>query len=238
MASSYTLERLPANSTALLVVDVQPEYWSASEEVRRDFPDFEKNVAQALEMFRSRSMHVIHVRADYRKANGKSPWLWQFERIHKRAGTEKPFPEFREPLVFEEFARPCNGEVVLGKPSFCATLGTDLVDYLKAKSVDTCVVIGLITSVCVQHSAFGLFEAGFRTLVVSDACADRGRARHDAAIMLYGNYMYELIPSASDLKTLLPPNEPTEVGSGQHSDIPSSGSVDEKTSSYRLLSLD
>jgi len=54
-------------------------------------------------------------------------------------------------------------------------------------------VCGLITSVCVQHSAFGIFEAGYRTILVTDACADRGRARHDAALALYGDYMYELI---------------------------------------------
>ena len=56
-------------------------------------------------------------------------------------------------------------------------------------------VCGLITSVCVQHSAFGVFEAGYRTLLVEDACGDRGKARHDAALALYGGYMYELISS-------------------------------------------
>ena len=45
---------------------------------------------------------------------------------------------------------------------------------------------------CVQHSAFGVFEAGYRTILVTDACADRGRERHEAALALYGDYMYEL----------------------------------------------
>jgi hypothetical protein len=58
-------------------------------------------------------------------------------------------------------------------------------------------VCGLITSVCVQHSAFGIFEAGFRTILVTDACADRGKPRHDAALALYGDYMYELQTVAS-----------------------------------------
>jgi len=53
-------------------------------------------------------------------------------------------------------------------------------------------VCGLITSVCVQHSAFGVFEAGYRTILVTDACADRGKERHNAALALYGDYMYEL----------------------------------------------
>jgi hypothetical protein len=37
-----------------------------------------------------------------------------------------------------------------------------------------------------------VFEAGYRTILVTDACADRGRERHDAALALYGDYMYEL----------------------------------------------
>jgi hypothetical protein len=53
---------------------------------------------------------------------------------------------------------------------------------------------GLITSVCVQHSAFGVFEAGYRTKLVKDACGDRGasRSRHEPALSLYSDDMYEL----------------------------------------------
>merc|ERR1712014_202145 len=36
---------------------------------------------------------------------------------------------------------------------------------------------------------------GYRTLLVTDACADRGKARHGAALALYGDYMYELVTS-------------------------------------------
>ena len=68
-------------------------------------------------------------------------------------------------------------------------------DILRVAGIETVLVCGLITSVCVQHSAFGIFEAGYRTLLVTDACADRGRARHEAALALYGDYMYELVTS-------------------------------------------
>jgi hypothetical protein len=44
----------------------------------------------------------------------------------------------------------------------------------------------------VQHSAFGVFEVGYRTILVTDACADRGMERHKASLALYGNYMCEM----------------------------------------------
>merc|ERR1711865_201521 len=81
---------------------------------------------------------------------------------------------------------------------------TPLVDILRTAGITNVLVCGLITSVCVQHSAFGLFEAGFRTSVLPEACADRGRARHDAALALYGDYMYDLLTTHDLASTLMP----------------------------------
>lgn len=94
---------------------------------------------------------------------------------------------------WEDFATPVEGELVLAKTSWSSTSGgTGLLDILENDGIESVVVCGLITSVCVQHSAFGVFEAGYRTILVMDACADRGLERHEAALALYGDYMYEL----------------------------------------------
>ena len=97
--------------------------------------------------------------------------------------------------------------MVITKTSWSSTSGgTGLLDTLKQDGIDTVLVCGLITSVCVQHSAFGVFEAGYRTILVTDACADRGRERHEAALALYGDYMYEL-RSVESLKVELEEQE-------------------------------
>lgn len=44
---------LPAESTALLIVDVQPEYWSDCPAVRKDFPDFPKHLQRPLRLVAS-----------------------------------------------------------------------------------------------------------------------------------------------------------------------------------------
>jgi len=189
--------------TALLVVDVQPEYWSQCPAVRQDFPDFPSRLQATVETCRQQNCaKIIWVRADYRYAH--SPWLKQFARIHgledkkrsKNMRTEVPCDEF----TWDDFATPIEGEVILTKTSWSSTSNTLLMDILREAQVDTVLVCGLITSVCVQHSAFGIFEAGYRTILVTDACADRGKARHEAALALYGDYMYELITS-SELET-------------------------------------
>ncbi|OEU08252.1 hypothetical protein FRACYDRAFT_250039 [Fragilariopsis cylindrus CCMP1102] len=49
----------------------------------------------------------------------------------------------------------------------------------------TVLVCGLVTSVCVLHSAMVCSEAGgYKTYIIEDSCADRDRIRHDHAISL------------------------------------------------------
>jgi nicotinamidase-related amidase len=193
---------MDAATTCLLVVDVQPEYWSNCAEVRKDFPEFPANCSRAIAACRRAGVLVVHVRADYRAE--RSPWLAQFQRLNPDkpsviscgAGGSTGAPL---PLAWEPFAAPVAGEPLVPKPSWSAATGTPLLPFLKASGVEAALVLGLITSVCVQQSAFALFEAGLRVGLVSDACADRGRDRHDAAVLLYGNYMYEVL-SAADME--------------------------------------
>lgn len=186
----YSLEQtrppLDASRTALLIVDVQPEYWSECPAVRADFPHFPSRISSLVEHCREQQAKCIWVRADY--SFDKSPWLQQFSRLHQGRIPPVVEPNSR----WEEFAEPLDDEFVMTKTSWSSTSSTQLVNVLKEAGIDTVLVCGLITSVCVQHSAFGIFEAGFRTVLVTDACADRGKARHDAALALYGDYMYEL----------------------------------------------
>jgi nicotinamidase-related amidase len=185
---------MPAETTALLIVDVQPEYWSNCPAVRKDFPDFPRHLYHTIDVCRRRRAKIIWVRADYRYSH--SPWLMQFERMRgQRNLGEVPCDPTSPEVTWENFAKPQGGEVIIAKSSWSSTSNTALMDILRAAGIETVLVCGLITSVCVQHSAFGVFEAGYRTVLVTDACADRGRARHEAALALYGDYMYELVTS-------------------------------------------
>jgi nicotinamidase-related amidase len=177
---------LEASRTALLIVDVQPEYWSKCEAVSKDFPHFPSKISSLIQNCRSQGVKCIWVRADYSYEH--SPWLLQFARLHQ--GRIPPI--VKPSSKWEEFATPLKDELVITKNSWNSTSDTGLLDTLNQDGIDTVLVCGLITSVCVQHSAFGLFEAGYRTILITDACADRGKARHEAALALYGDYMYEL----------------------------------------------
>lgn len=120
------------------------------------------------------------------QADGPNP---QRSIFHKHENV--PFDEDS----LEELPKPQAHDAIVTKKGISGTTKTRLLSLLEEGNIDTVLVCGLYTSVCVQHTAFGIFEKGFRTFLVEDACADQSKQRHSAAISLYGNYMYEMLQS-------------------------------------------
>ena len=192
---SQAAETMFSESIALLVVDVQPESWSGCPQVRSDFEDFPTNLQKAITLCRRQNAKIIWVRSDY--SHDSSPWLVRLYGKDPKRISSSPPSSPKDSRKWEDFAIPQEGDIVVTKQkSWSGTHRTGLLSYLREQhdsSIDTVLVCGIFTSSSVQHTAFGVFEAGYRTLLVEDACADRGRARHEAALALYGNYMYEVL---------------------------------------------
>jgi len=76
--------------------------------------------------------------------------------------------------------------------------GTQLDDWLKARSVDSVVVTGLTTSGCVRATAVDGLQNNYRVLVPKEACGDRDEQAHEAN--LYDlNAKYADVVSVSDV---------------------------------------
>mmetsp|Transcript_29412 Transcript_29412/g.42676 ORF Transcript_29412/g.42676 Transcript_29412/m.42676 type:complete len:296 (+) Transcript_29412:99-986(+) len=207
------LAEIDASTTALIIIDVQPEYWSSSPYAPSEiFPHFPSSISSLIHICRNKRdfRKIIWIRADYQYKHKKSLFLAEFEKLH---GPNHVYPsvdpnDSLSDLKWESFACPIltddsrGKEIVIPKPSICATTSTGLVSILKELGVKTAIVAGLITSVCVHHSAFGLFESGLHTIVVEDACADREKSRHDMTLQLYGKYCYDVM-SVSQIKLAL-----------------------------------
>ena len=181
-SASFSSSLCPRN--ALVLVDVQKEYWTNSSLVRKDFPRFEARIVEALRTFRENKNPIVHVYTDYSRV--KSKWIEQFQRLNPDIPCILPFTTER----VESFAEPEEGEGIVSKTGWSG--GEALARQLRERNVETVFIGGLLTSVCVHHTAFYLFNVGFRVVLFEDCCADRGIRRHRSAISLYGNYMYEL----------------------------------------------
>ena len=80
---------------------------------------------------------------------------------------------------------PAAGEPVIDKPGKGAFYQTDLELMLKNREIDTLLVCGVTTEVCVNTTVREANDRGFRCIVLSDCCASyfpgisRGRSRDD-----------------------------------------------------------
>jgi nicotinamidase-related amidase len=74
---------------------------------------------------------------------------------------------------------------VLDKRIYSPWIGTGLDAALRAGDVDTVVITGAETDVCVLAAVLGAIDRGYRTIVVTDALCSSADSTHDALIDLY-----------------------------------------------------
>jgi nicotinamidase-related amidase len=135
--------------SALLPIDVQRGFdfppWG-----RRCNPDMEANGRALLAAWRQLGWPLIHIRHD-----SISP-----------QSTLRPGQEGHR---FRDGFEPIGDEPVVGKTVNCAFVGTDLELRLRRLEMDTVVLFGVSTDMCVSTTARIASNLGFRTLVVGDA---------------------------------------------------------------------
>jgi nicotinamidase-related amidase len=80
---------------------------------------------------------------------------------------------------------PAPGEVVLNKKSSGAFASTALGHLLHSLGITSVVVCGLTTSICVAQTAREAADAGFRSVIASDACTEMSEEMHDLALISF-----------------------------------------------------
>jgi nicotinamidase-related amidase len=137
---------------ALLLVDIQLDYFPGGA-----FPLVEPEAAAAaarrvLDSFRRAGDRVVHV---------------------NHVATE-PDATFFVPgtpgLAFHPLVAPIDGEDVVEKHEPNSFVGTDLAELLAATEVTELVIVGMMSSMCIDSTARAASERGFDVTVVEDAC--------------------------------------------------------------------
>jgi len=74
------------------------------------------------------------------------------------------------------------GDLEIVKPRYSAFFGTRLDEILRGRAIDTVVVLGLTTNVCVQSTARDAWQRDYRTITLDDCCAEIGEGSHAASL--------------------------------------------------------
>lgn len=84
----------------------------------------------------------------------------------------------------------------LEKRGYSPWIGTDLLAVLLSQKIDTVVVSGGETDICVLSTVLGAVDAGFRVIVATDALCSSVDATHDTVIELFHQRLTEQIEAA------------------------------------------
>jgi nicotinamidase-related amidase len=83
--------------------------------------------------------------------------------------------------------------LVVDKPAYSAFTRSGLYDLLVGKGIETVVLTGAETDVCVLSTALSAVDFGFRVVIVEDALCSSSDEGHDALMTMYRMRMHEQI---------------------------------------------
>jgi ureidoacrylate peracid hydrolase len=86
-------------------------------------------------------------------------------------------PDTPDIEIIPELA-PLPGDVVIDKSRPSAFYGTRLEPYLRAQGIDTIVICGVTTNICVETTARDAGQRDYNTFVVEDAVGEAEESRH------------------------------------------------------------
>src|SRR4051812_11500351 len=102
---------------------------------------------------------------------------------------------------------PAKGEIVIDKPGKGAFYATSLGDDLTARSIDTLLVCGVTTEVCVNTTVREANDRGYRCVVLADGCASYFPEFHEMGLKMIkaqGGIFGWVSDSAAVLEALAP----------------------------------
>jgi nicotinamidase-related amidase len=146
---------LPAQTgnKALLLIDIQDFYFPGGKSALVEPEKAAANAALLLEKFRKDKMTVIHVRHNS-EPGGK----------------------------INDIVKPLPGEKIFTKDAVNCFVGTDLLGFLKSGKIDTLVICGMQTHMCVEAATRAASDYGFKCILIHDACATKDLRFNDKII--------------------------------------------------------
>ena len=186
---------LDTGSTALLLIDFQRDFLEPGgfgESLGNDVSHLAAAVAPAralLDAARAARLPVLHTREGHRPDLSDVPRN-KIDRAPpgRRIGDPGPMGrilirgEAGHDIIPALAPRP--GEPVIDKPGKGAFHQTDLAQILHNFGVDTLIVCGVTTEVCVHTTVREANDRGFRCVVAGDACASYFPEFHEVALRM------------------------------------------------------
>lgn len=182
------------DKTALLIIDMQRDFLESGgfgESLGNDVSQLRHTITPNIELlaaWRAKGLTVIHTREghlpDLSDVPANKLAIGEHHKIgdHGAMGRILIIGEAGQDIIPELY--PINGEKVIDKPGKGAFYNTDLDQYLKEKQIDTLLVCGVTSEVCVNSSIREATDRGYRCVAIEDCCASYFPELHQVAMRL------------------------------------------------------
>lgn len=167
------------DTTALLVVDLQPVFTSNIQDTK-----YSLRVQRILHHMRSilPPSHIVHIRANY-----------EGSVMCPRSRVLRPDLPIPTDITGTEWAKELDNEPVIQKTTINGFHNTSLEQYLHSIRVRKVFLIGMLTAACIHSTAVGAMNRGFHASLIDEGCIDKTPQRHTQVIELFQDYLYEVI---------------------------------------------
>lgn len=139
------------SNRAILVVDLQNEYWPSGNLSLQGIEAAAANAARVMDHARAKGDLIVNIRHEM----PEGPFF-----VPGNTGSE-----------INDAVRPAPGEPVITKNFPNSFRDTGLSDLLKEKGVKEVVVVGAMSHMCVDATVRAANDLGYKTATIHDACA-------------------------------------------------------------------
>lgn len=213
-AMTVDQETLIPEQTALVIVDVQNDFCHPSgakalagaelSAIQAMVPQLARIVTEA----RAQGVHILFVQTEHSPWSDTPRWLAR----SRAEAADRPLTCRSGSWGAELYGlEPRPEDRIVTKHRYSAFFGTDLDLILRSRGIQTTLVTGVLTNVCVESTVRDAFSYGYRTILLADGCASTDNAAHEAALKNLGRHFGE-VTTWPTLRTNLPrPPEPLEL---------------------------
>jgi nicotinamidase-related amidase len=144
--------------TALLLVDIQNDYFPCGKMVLEGSFEASERAKRVLSAFRENGLPLIHI-----------------QHVSTRPGATFFLPG-TDGAEIHPNVKPLAGELVIEKHYPNSFRDTTLMEQLRTGGITHLAICGMMTHMCIDATTRAAFDHGFQCTVLSDACATRDLA--------------------------------------------------------------
>jgi nicotinamidase-related amidase len=172
----------------LILVDLQNDYFPGGNMELVGIEDATANAQILLNEFRKTKSPIIHI-----------------QHISARPGSTFFLPETYGAKI-NKIVTPIDDEIVVVKNFPNSFRGTALLEILEREKIDTLVICGAMSHMCIDATTRAAFDLGFNCIVAEDACATKDlifKGKTIKASDVHASFMAALsVPYAKVISTI------------------------------------